>query len=55
MEALYKAQRMGYRLIEAPITFIARRAGKSKLSLGEIFEFLGAVRRMLLWTPPKEF
>ena len=55
VEALYKAQRMGYRLIEVPITFIARRVGKSKLDLGEIFEFLGAVRRMLLWTPPKEF
>ena len=38
VEMIFHAQREGLRIVEIPITFIDRRAGKSKMSGKVIFE-----------------
>ncbi|MGH2811816.1 MAG: polyprenol monophosphomannose synthase [Actinomycetota bacterium] len=43
VEAAYRAWRMGFRLREIPITFVARRSGASKLSRRIVWEALVSV------------
>lgn len=38
-EMLYRVQKAGFKIAETPVTFIDRRAGKSKLSKKDIIEF----------------
>ncbi|MBI4992969.1 MAG: polyprenol monophosphomannose synthase [Candidatus Magasanikbacteria bacterium] len=38
-EMLYRVQKAGFKIAEEPVTFIDRRAGKSKLSKKDIVEF----------------
>jgi dolichol-phosphate mannosyltransferase len=38
LEAAFRAQRAGLRIVEIPITFTDRRAGQSKMSGRVIFE-----------------
>lgn len=47
IEMLAAVKRTGHRICEIPITFVDRREGRSKLSPGEMFEFLGACARMM--------
>lgn len=40
MEAIVRAQYLGYKVEEVPITFVDRMFGKSKLGAGEIVSYL---------------
>ncbi len=46
IEMLYKVQRQGWRVGEAPITFQNRQQGASKISRNEIFKALWTVARL---------
>lgn len=39
------------KIVEVPFVFVARTAGKSKLSLGDAVRFFFAVARLYLWRP----
>ncbi len=43
IELKYRATRLGFRLVEFPIVFDERRAGKSKMTIGIVFEALAKV------------
>lgn len=43
IDTLREASRMGYSIVERPITFRDRVGGKSKLSFNDIFRFLGSI------------
>jgi dolichol-phosphate mannosyltransferase len=47
IEMLAAIKRMEYRICEIPITFVDRREGRSKLSSGEMLEFIGACARVM--------
>lgn len=49
MEMIMRAQAMGMRITEVPITFIDRQFGESKLGAGEIDGFLRGIW-LLLWS-----
>lgn len=46
VEVAWRLERLGCPIAEVPITFVERRAGRSKMTLGIIFE---ALRLVLLW------
>jgi len=46
MELIYKAQKLGYKVGEAPITFHQRKAGKSKFNIKEVIRFLKLLFRL---------
>ena len=48
VEVLSVAQRMGFEIVEVPITFVDRRMGRSKLSFGEMRRFLWILLRLFL-------
>jgi len=48
VEVLSFAQRMGFEIVEVPITFVDRRMGRSKLGLGEMWRFLRILLRLFL-------
>ena len=50
VEAVHTASKLGFKIVEVPITFFDRRRGKSKLSLSEIFTFLKAVITVRFWS-----
>lgn len=43
IEALYLAKKLGYKIVEEPITFTNRSQGKSKLKLIDIINFFSAI------------
>ena len=45
-EILYRAQRLGFKVVEVPIKFIDRRRGKSKLGVKDILEFFWTIIRL---------
>jgi len=45
VETVLRARRMGFRVVEVPIRFVNRVAGRSKLGLGEITGFLRFILR----------
>lgn len=45
-EAIFRAQKKGFNIEEIPITFVARKKGKSKVSQTEIFKALVTVLRL---------
>lgn len=45
-EILYRAERLGFKVVEVPITFMDRRHGKSKLGLKDILEFFITLARL---------
>ena len=47
VEMAYEARRAGATIVEAPITFVERRQGSSKLSWGVILESIGMPWRLL--------
>ena len=53
IEMVYRARRLGYRVVETPIRFEDRIAGASKVSRGEVRRALWTVLRLSLsrWTP----
>ena len=48
VEVLSVAQRMGFEIVEVPITFMDRRMGRSKLGFGEMWRFLRILLRLFL-------
>jgi dolichol-phosphate mannosyltransferase len=46
VEILYRCRQQGFSIEEVPITFCERRLGKSKLSSGDMFDFLKTVLRL---------
>jgi dolichol-phosphate mannosyltransferase len=46
VEVLYRCRREGFSIEEVPITFYERKLGKSKLSSGDMFDFLKTVLRL---------
>ena len=46
VEILYRAESRNLRIVEIPITFIERRAGKSKISRKEIFKAIQTILRL---------
>jgi dolichol-phosphate mannosyltransferase len=46
VEVLYRCRREGFSIEEVPITFYERQLGKSKLSSGDMFDFLKTVLRL---------
>ena len=46
IEVLYRAQRRGWRVGEAPIVFENRRLGVSKISKDEVIRAMGTVLRL---------
>lgn len=46
VEVAWGLERLGCRIVEVPITFVERRAGRSKMSVGIVAE---ALRLVLLW------
>jgi dolichol-phosphate mannosyltransferase len=46
VEILYRCRREGFSIEEVPITFHERKLGKSKLSSGDMFDFLKTVLRL---------
>ena len=53
IEMVYRARRLGYRVVETPIRFEDRIAGASKVSQGEVRKALWTVLRLSTsrWTP----
>ena len=47
-ELLYKTQQAGFKIIEVPVTFVDRTAGKSKLNKKDIVEFFITIFRLKL-------
>lgn len=45
-ETLYRAERAGFKIIEVPVTFYDRKAGKSKLSKKDIIEFFWIILKL---------
>ncbi len=43
IETIRQASMRGYRITEAPITFINRKKGKSKLSINEVLDFISYI------------
>ena len=48
MEAIVRAQYLGYKIEEVPITFVDRMFGKSKLGAGEIVQYLKGLWELFL-------
>lgn len=48
VEVNWRAYQLGFRIVEVPITFVDRRAGRSKMSSGIFFEALTMVWRLRL-------
>jgi dolichol-phosphate mannosyltransferase len=48
IEITYRAHRLGYRIVEVPIVFVDRRAGRSKLSLRVLLEAVRMVPALRL-------
>ncbi|HKY37918.1 MAG TPA: polyprenol monophosphomannose synthase [Polyangiaceae bacterium] len=48
IETTYRALRCGLRVVEIPIVFVDRRAGRSKMSLADVLEAVTGVIRMRL-------
>ena len=54
-EMLYRCKRVGFTPAEYPITFVDRKAGESKINLGESLRALGLLLRLKLsrWRPER--
>jgi dolichol-phosphate mannosyltransferase len=48
IEMVYRARRLGYKVVETPIRFEDRVAGASKVSRGEVWRALWTVLRLSL-------
>ncbi len=45
-ETLYRVEKMGFRVVEIPVTFLDRQKGQSKLGTGDIWEFFRVMLKL---------
>jgi len=54
VEVNYRCHRLGFRIVEVPITFVDRRVGKSKMSSWIVLEAMGVVWKLRLSSDPPD-